>query len=103
MHDFMGITTAVSEDLWNNQHVYTFEWSPEHAGAGGVEEGYVRWALDGKALGELGALTLKAQHGTGSDGKSYSVGQRLISVEPMYLIFNVAISNYWKTISPRKF
>ena len=90
---------------------------------GGTEAGYVLWTLDGKQLVKIDAHALRNRHGIGTDGKPFTVTylpsltkrtrlrlltlgfvqqvhDRLISKEPMYLLFNIAISDYWKVQDP---
>ena len=94
--------------------------------SGGTEAGYVLWSLDGKQLVKIDAHALRNRHGIGTDGKPFTVTtlpslakldsctfvdsvllhfmqqvhDRLISKEPMYLLFNIAISDYWKVQDP---
>ena len=49
---------------------------------------YLRWYIDGIFLYEVNAKALAAQ----TNGTGASVGERLIPLEPMYLLFNLAMS-----------
>ena len=96
LHDFIGATTAVDESLWEFPHVYRLEWYPSRASQGGGTYGYVRWELDGRLLANIDAYALRGRIGEGGDGSKYVISDRKISQEPMYMLFNVAISEFWK-------
>lgn len=100
LHDFIGATTAVDESLWEFPHVYRLEWYPSRASQGGGTYGYVRWELDGRLLANIDAYALRGRIGEGGDGSKYVISDRKISQEPMYMLFNVAISEFWKHQDP---
>eukprot|EP01062_Namystynia_karyoxenos_P026924 TRINITY_DN20781_c0_g1_i1.p1 TRINITY_DN20781_c0_g1~~TRINITY_DN20781_c0_g1_i1.p1 ORF type:complete len:514 (+),score=161.60 TRINITY_DN20781_c0_g1_i1:83-1543(+) len=95
LHDFLGATYPLAPAAYQSAHVYRLEWVPTQEKATQPSGGYLRWELDGKHLATVTDTALRPTNGTGTDGGNYSVGQRLISNEPSYMIFNLAISDFW--------
>lgn len=73
--DAISANTNLMPTHFEDQHIYRMEWVPG-------PEGYIHWYLDGNFLYGISALALNK---TGA----------IIPEEPMYLIFNTAISSTW--------
>ena len=97
LHDFIGATSFKGDTLWSGAHVYRLEYVPTREQAGGTSYGYIRWTLDGNLLVEISADALRERKGTGPPPyyDPFTVHERLISQEPMYILFNIAVSDYW--------
>jgi hypothetical protein len=72
--DTISVNTPVNESLWDTFHTYRLEWQPE---------GYIEWYLDDEFLFAIRQESLTNKTGA------------LISVEPMYLIANIALGMGW--------
>mmetsp|Transcript_24346 Transcript_24346/g.31787 ORF Transcript_24346/g.31787 Transcript_24346/m.31787 type:complete len:552 (+) Transcript_24346:194-1849(+) len=79
--DAVSGNTDVSNDLFNNQHIYRLEWEPG-------TDGYLNWYLDGEFLWGVDGSDLQEKAGA------------MIPEEPMYLIFNTALSDSWAMPEP---
>ena len=102
LHDFIGATTFVGDTLWTEEHVYRMEYVPTREQAGGTSYGYIRWSVDGALVVEISADALRERKGTGPPPyyNPFVVHERLIAQEPMYILFNVAVSDYWHIQEP---
>ena len=81
LHDYIGAEMEVDNEWWGQYHDYSVEWVPGE---------YIRWTVDGEFLLEITAEALKEQ-----EANMWKVGPRLISEEPSYVMFNLALSNDW--------
>lgn len=95
LHYFIGATYPLADSVFTGAHKYTLDWQPSDEKQNKPSGGYLRWVLDGQHLTTVHDTALRPRNGTGSDGGMYNVGQRLISTEPSYMIFNLAISDFW--------
>lgn len=68
---------------YTQQHIYRLEWVP------GIV-GYIRWYVDGVFKFEVPASSIENQY--------MGTPPRKIPEEPMYLIFNTAMSNSWSQV-----
>jgi len=68
---------------YSQQHIYRMEWVPGKVG-------YVRWYVDGKFIFEVPAATVENEY--------MGTPPRKLPNEPMYLIFNTAMSNTWSQV-----
>lgn len=73
----MSANFGLQDEHFQSHHIYRLEWQPGDAEGG---DGYLEWYLDGKLL--LGIEGSSLKNLTGS----------LVPVEPMYLVFNTAVS-----------
>lgn len=83
-HDYIGGITEIDQSFFSGFHIYRLEWEPLSS---------IRWLLDGHLLLEIDQDALSPQHNAAGE----SVGRRMISVEPTYLLFNLALSDSWST------
>eukprot|EP01096_Ripella_sp_DP13-Kostka_P017676 TRINITY_DN9148_c0_g1_i1.p1 TRINITY_DN9148_c0_g1~~TRINITY_DN9148_c0_g1_i1.p1 ORF type:complete len:470 (+),score=174.18 TRINITY_DN9148_c0_g1_i1:52-1410(+) len=88
-HDYIGSIKPIEENFYSDFHVYRVEWEPDS---------YIRWLIDGQLQIEITADALKAKSSDGTPENS--VGRRMIPVEPLYIIMNLALSNDWAPPSP---
>mmetsp|Transcript_24409 Transcript_24409/g.38475 ORF Transcript_24409/g.38475 Transcript_24409/m.38475 type:complete len:562 (-) Transcript_24409:328-2013(-) len=79
--DAVSGNTKITNDHFSSQHIYRLEWEP---GA----DGHLNWYVDGEFLWGVDGADLKAKSGA------------VIPEEPMYLIFNTAISDSWAMPEP---
>ncbi|KAL4420044.1 hypothetical protein ABPG77_007483 [Micractinium sp. CCAP 211/92] len=84
VRDVMGAYAQLDESFWTDYHTFGLLWQPGE---------YIRWYIDGTFVYELNKEALRAQ----SNG-SYTVPERLIPVEPMYVIMNLALSDSFGTV-----
>ena len=81
MQDAISVNTELEDTHFESQHVYRVEWQPG-------ENGYLYWYLDDELL-------------LGIDGKSlHEKTGSMIPVEPMYMLFNIAVSHRWGMPEP---
>jgi hypothetical protein len=102
LHDFIGASTYVEADLWDEFHTFRLEWTPTREAQGGTSYGLLRWSMDGKMLVDISAEAVRERTGTGPPPTydKFTVHERLISQEPMYMLFNIAVSDYWHLQQP---
>lgn len=74
---------STDKKLYTEQHVFRLEWVTG-------EVGYIRWYLDDDFLLEIPAETLLQQY--------LGTPPRQLPTEPMYLLFNTAMSNNWSPV-----
>ena len=74
VQDSLSINTPINASLWESHHTYRVEWQPE---------GYIDWYVDDVFLFGLPQESLTEKTGS------------LISVEPSYLIANIAMGTGW--------
>ena len=76
LQDAISVNTKLQETHFQRQHKYRLEWEPNPI------DGYLDWYLDNELIMRIDAKVLNI---TGSQ----------IPAEPMYLIFNTAVSHSW--------
>jgi beta-glucan synthesis-associated protein KRE6 len=76
LQDAISVNTNLKETHFQKQHKYRLEWEPDPVA------GYLQWYLDDELIMSFDATALEA------------TGAR-IPAEPMYLIFNTAVSHSW--------
>jgi hypothetical protein len=76
LQDAISVNTNLEETHFQQQHKYRLEWEPD------PEAGYLQWYLDDQLVMSIDAGALEV---TGAQ----------IPAEPMYLIFNTAVSHSW--------
>ncbi|PSC76523.1 Beta-glucan synthesis-associated SKN1 [Micractinium conductrix] len=77
--DSISAVSDLTADFFNGMRTWGVDWRPGE---------YLRWYIDGKLVYEVNQQALVAQ----TNGTGASVGPRLIPLEPMYLIFNLGMS-----------
>jgi len=87
--------TTVPDDIFqgSGQQFSTFGfeyWSDPNSRG----DGFITWQVNGSATATVGASSMGPDQGPNGTG----VGQRLISEEPMSIVFNLGISPNWQTI-----
>jgi beta-glucanase (GH16 family) len=85
-HDFIGSITQIDESFFTDMHTFRLEWYPGER---------IEWFVDDTFVFSLDNTTLRPYQ-----SYSWSTGQRLVSMEPSYLIFNLALSPIWGEPSP---
>lgn len=78
--DSFSAISSLDKTFFEQFHTFAVDWAPGQ---------HLRWLIDGQVLFELTQQALAAV----SNATGASVGQRLIPVEPMYLIFNLGMSD----------
>ncbi|PSC67615.1 glycoside hydrolase family 16 [Micractinium conductrix] len=78
MRDVAGAYAQLEPSFWSSYHTFGLHWAPGQ---------HLRWFIDGNFVYEINSEALKEY----SNG-TYTVPPRLIPVEPMYLIMNLALS-----------
>ncbi|KAI0277034.1 glycoside hydrolase family 16 protein [Russula aff. rugulosa BPL654] len=74
-----------------NFHTFGFEY---HANPQSRQDGSITWQMDGQPTVRMGASAVGPDQGPDGSG----VGARLISEEPMSIVFNLGMSPNWQTI-----
>ncbi|KAI3433376.1 hypothetical protein D9Q98_003193 [Chlorella vulgaris] len=77
--DSISALSDLGPSFYTDQHTYGVDWRPGQ---------YLRWYIDGQLLYEVNQQALVAQ----TNASGAAVGPRLIPMEPMYLILNLAMS-----------
>jgi len=88
--DSLSATTPLTPEKWAEEHVFAMEWRANNDGTG-----YMRWSLDGDMYFELPESLLKRRMMHFADRKGGMMGDRMLPMEPMYLILNVDMSPNW--------
>ncbi|CAN0439209.1 unnamed protein product, partial [Phaeothamnion confervicola] len=83
--DAISANHRLTQDHFDRQHVYRVEWQPSRPAP--ETGGHIRWYVDGVPTFSMTAATV-ARNGA------------KIPTEPMYLLFNTAVSNMWGFPAP---
>jgi hypothetical protein len=73
--DALSANRNIGPSQFNRQHIYRIEWVP---GA----KGFIQWHMDGKLVYRI-------------DADALNITGAIIPEEPMYLLFNTAVSGTW--------
>ena len=87
--DALSANTKLDQSFFDSYHTYRVEWRP---GA----HGFIRWSLDGKLQFQIDAAVLATPFNISVNGSALGkLRPRHLPTEPMYLIFNLDISQRW--------
>ena len=81
--DSISAVSHLNSSFYTGQHTFGVDWAPGE---------YMRWYVDGLFAYEINPNALLPRTGTYSNGTQYTIGERMIPVEPMYIIFNLGMS-----------
>lgn len=81
--DSMSAVSHLNSSFYEGQHTFGIDWAPGE---------YLRWYVDGIFAYEVNPNALLARNGTYPNGTAYTIGDRMIPIEPMYLIWNLGMS-----------
>ena len=80
--DSISAISHLNSTFYDSFHTFGVDWDPGN---------YLRWYVDGIFAYEINSNALKEMSGM-VDGKNYTIGERMIPWEPMYIIFNLGMS-----------
>ncbi|KAK9814320.1 hypothetical protein WJX72_004030 [[Myrmecia] bisecta] len=86
--DSMSAVSDIGQSFFGDFHKFGLDWAPGE---------YLRWYIDGVFTFELNKEALAARE----NALGQKVGQRQIPEEPMYLLFNLAMSDLWVVQDPK--
>ena len=87
--DAVSANTPTDVDFYQSFHKFRLEWTLNKSEdkEQSKEEGFIRWYLDDEFLFEIKDSVISQEYG--------SLPGKQLPAEPMYLIFNTAVSSTW--------
>lgn len=80
--DSLSAISHLNSSFYDSFHTFGVDWDPGN---------YLRWYVDGLFAYEINSNALKEMTGM-VDGELFTIGERMIPFEPMYMIFNLGMS-----------
>ena len=80
--DSLSAISHLNETFYDSHHTFGVDWDPGN---------YLRWYVDGLFTYEINSNALKEMEAI-VEGKSVTIGERMIPIEPMYMIMNLGMS-----------
>ena len=80
--DSLSAISHLNETFYTSHHTFGVDWDPGN---------YLRWYVDGLFAYEINSNALREMEAV-VDGKTVTIGERMIPVEPMYMIMNLGMS-----------
>lgn len=80
--DSLSAISYLNSSFYDSYHTFGVDWDPGN---------YLRWYVDGLFAYEVNSNALREITGNVS-GEFVTIGERMIPVEPMYMIFNLGMS-----------